>query len=429
MTNTTLKSMESHIWNPEMVLWEFNNIEKYPLSEKFFNDIKKTLLYSLETFSYNVENSNEYIEKLLNITKDDNKFSKFTEKEKWRFYSVIWDNYFALWNLDDTLNFYKKALEKWFTNIFEAYVNVFILKDIVDNPVNVNILITSIEADLEQILKEYPNIFSNQIRADIENLIFGWLEWIKNIHNLSDRIYNYELEYEKLRQNLNLWEINKKSFSEWIKHIVKDILLLLDKEENKKENKEENKEEIIISKAINNILFQKDFDYMFFFFFNSNLIETWFNLMEIYLEKWNKYKALKILKFMFDYWFENATFKNRWLIIKKLNLLLDDFPIDYNDISTYFKNLIIPEKYIVDYSNIFLKLWNLYQAFNLFITISELYPKETILWLKSILLNIINNQDLSQDETIRLSQFIEMLDSSGTIPNDKSFYDFVWNFL
>ena len=418
-SNNTLKSMESHIWNPEIVLWKFNDIEKYPLSWAILQDIKETLLYSLETFSYNVNNTNEYIQNLLDIIEDEERFSKFTDKEKWRFYSVIWYNYFALWNVNDTLIYYKKALEKWFSNIFEAYVNVFVLKDILENPSNINILITSIEKDLEQVLDKYPNIFSNQIRADIENLILWWLEWIKNISNFSDNIYNYELEYEKINQDFGIWKIVEEEATNLLETLVSKI---------KEDDFEDNERQILLDLK-NNMSWLWKVDYNFFSKVNYNLIETWFNLIEIYLGNWNKYKALKILKFMFDYGFENTTFNNRWIIIKKLNLLLDDFHIDYNDISTYFKNLIIPIDYIVDYANIYLKLWNLYQAFNLFMTIGELYPQETILWLKSILLNIIDTQELSQDEILRLSQFIEMLDSADIIPTDKSFYDFIWKFL
>ncbi len=347
-----------------------NMIMSNVVTSEFRDLMKDKLLSCIDICSRDNFDNSLTVNEILDILSDELLSNHLLDKDKSIIYSNLWDNYFLLWDMEKSLESYNQSYNYWNTGILKEIIYMNIFLNLPSKNINEgwNIIFSDIINDLDENKDDLD--FWNQIEADLWEFFVGWFDFINNPNCLQDYVYNLELTEIKWISELQSLNFDKEENFIKNKNEIEKIL----SEQYLKIAEEVNHLEYIYSAFWNmvNRMGWENIDYLEYWRQLKDFLQTWFDMIDTYFEKWEDEKWLELLEFIVVNWFDNLSSINKDFLIDKFEKLiikhldkLDDYRVN-NVLLKWVNNKIISYDSMLIIWDIFLKIWRYWNAYSFY---------------------------------------------------------------
>ena len=384
-----------------------SNLELNVIVEEEKDKITDKILSCIDLYSENSFDINKVIGELDSIIYDEDFFNSLSNLSKSKYLIKMWEQYFNIWKIKTSLEYYEKALELWNQDILKTIIyikTIFLFKE----NKNKDFAVAESVNLLGRLDNPELNISDRKlIKNDMEQFIFGFNLPIEKPESEKEEIYNLEIEAEECRKERLRYFLNSKiqNYEENWGDLKKDYLKVNDNLKNLygKYNSSVRKywiKSISANSYVNsvNMIGWKDSKFENYSSYSSDFVQTSFDMVESYNSSWNIGGAIEILIVICDNWLKNLDDNNQQYILDLLyKLSSQDLEAEYKyTISDLIKENI--NKMNRTYRammmswDIFINVWEYLRALSVY----TVYIKDEVILtekIKDILESIFNNTD------------------------------------
>lgn len=341
-----------------------------PTTEESLKKLNDKLLKCLDLANFSFHKKIREIE---NIIDDKSIYDNLNSEQKALLYINLWDNFFELWEMEDSLLSYYNRLSLWNKQVLKQviYMSIYLhLSDRKDEHSRQDAISHIIE-DLEKnedLLACVANIKSDILRFFYWDMVLSQAK-----DNLHVELYNLEAleitmsrEAEILTENMDTIEMQKKYYS------------ILDELDEKYEALYSKYNQEVILQAKENMIkrFHWNFvKYVEYWNYVNEFMALWFGMNNVYLKSNNPYdleKSISMMNFLSDYGLKNLDLSEKSNFIYFFHKILtekedlEDYYLDSIK-KILYKNFVGLPLYwtdIVLLSDLFLLVWDYESCFN-----------------------------------------------------------------